>query len=315
MNRHFKAFLLVLGGVLLVAGSGIFAVGCKGIKTAGLTREFDLSDKEFTNFNIELATSDLEFVLTTDSTKKIVYKETEKYFHTEEVKDSTLFIKQTNSLKWYERVFSFDFSRKKATIYYPATEFNEITVKNSTGDIKIPHDFSFNKLDIKVSTGSVCLNCNVLNESKIITSTGDVSLNNIATKSLYVEQSTGELKMKDVNVTEEVRIVNSTGDASLENVRSDSLNIKSSNGKISLEDVKTTNDMILTTSTGDIRFNDIDFKHGEFKASTGDVKGSILTPKFIKGKTSTGKKSYEVVSASEDLIVTTSTGDIIITFK
>ena len=52
MNRHFKTFLLVLGGVTLVGGSALFAVGCKDIKNAAKTREFDLSDKIFTSFEV-----------------------------------------------------------------------------------------------------------------------------------------------------------------------------------------------------------------------------------------------------------------------
>ena len=314
MNRHYKTFLLVLGGALLVAGGAIFAVGCKDIKNTSLTREYDLSDKTFENFNIDVATSDVEFVFTTDSTKKIVYKETEKHYHTEEVKDSTLYIKQEESIKWYERVFTFDFAPKKATIYLPIAEYKELKILGSTGDVKIPHDFTFNNLDIKISTGDVDLNCNVLNESKIQVSTGDVEIEEMNAKSLFVHRSTGDLSMKNVSVTDSIIIEGDTGSVDLENVTSDSLKITSSTGNVKMKNVKTVNDINIKTSTGDIKFEDIDFKNGEMKTSTGDVKGSLSSPKSIDGHSGTGKEQYKKVSASGSLVVNTSTGDIVINF-
>ena len=81
MNRHFKAFLLVIGGVLLVSGSALFGVGCATVKNTGKTREFDLSGQTIKSFNFDCDTSNVEFVATTDSTMKIVYKESDKIFN------------------------------------------------------------------------------------------------------------------------------------------------------------------------------------------------------------------------------------------
>ena len=232
MNRHFRTFLLVIGGALLVGGSAVFAVGCKTIKNTGKTREFDLTSQSIKSFNFDCDTSNIEFIATTDATMKIVYKESEKIFHTEEVKDNTLFIKQEDNLKWYERIFTFDFTPKKATIYLPASSFETLKIKNSTGDIKIPYDFSFNSVDISLSTGDIEFNSDVANDCKIESSTGDIELNNVATKTLFVKRSTGKLSMNKVNVSESITIRGSTGDTYLNEVRASSLDLTSSTGDI-----------------------------------------------------------------------------------
>ena len=316
MNKHFKTFLLVIGGVLLVGGSALFAVGCANVKNTGKTREFDLTGQTIKSFNFDCDTSDVEFVATTDSTMKIVYRESDKIFHTEEIKDNTLFIKQTDDLKWYERVFTFDFTPKKATIYLPAGSYETIKVENSTGDLKIPHDFSFNSADIKLSTGNINLSSDVANTCNITASTGDVKISNVSTKTLFVHRSTGKLTMEKVNVSESITIDGDTGKTSLKEVRANSMNIKSSTGDVVLKDVKTTGELNITTSTGDVEFDDIDFSVGTIKTSTGDVEGTLSTPKYVDGKSGTGKVKVDSDrTLPQTLTVTSSTGDIKISNK
>ena len=314
MNRHFKTFLLVLGGVTLVGGSALFAVGCKDIKNAGKTREFDLSDKIFTSFEFDCDTSDIEFVPSTDM--KIVYKETEKIFHTEEVKDGTLIIKQTDDLKWYERVFTFDFSPKKATIYLPAGHFTYLKVDNDTGDLSIPHDFSFDAVDIKLSTGNVNLKSDVAGDAKITTSTGRVSLSDMSAKSLAVKRSTGDLNLNNVNVTEAISVEASTGEFNANEVRAASLKVNQSTGDVNLRDVKVTGALEIKCSTGDVNFDDIDFASGNIKTSTGDIKGTLATPKFVDASSDTGKVDVDSDrTVPQELIVKSDTGKIIIKNK
>lgn len=311
MNRHFKTFLLVLGGVTLVGGSAIFAVGCKNIKNTGKTREFDLTGQTIKNFNFDCDTSNIELVLTTDSTMKIVYKESDKVFHTEEVKDETLFIKQVEDIKWYERVFTFDFTPKSATIYLPTASFENLNVDNSTGNIKIPYDFSFKSVDIKLSTGDICFDANVEGETKITTSTGDISLNGNTTNSLTIKRSTGKLNMKNVNVTDAIVLESSTGKTSLSEVRAASLKINCSTGDVKLNNVKVTGNLDIKTSTGNVEFDDIDFANGNIKTDTGDVEGTLSTPKYIDASSSTGKVKVDSDrTITQELKVKSDTGDI-----
>ena len=46
MNKHFKTFLLVIGGALLVSGSALFAAGCKNVAIKAKTREFDFTGQQ-----------------------------------------------------------------------------------------------------------------------------------------------------------------------------------------------------------------------------------------------------------------------------
>ena len=316
MNKHFRTFLLVIGGTLLVSGSAIFAAGCKNLKDSGKTREFDLSGQTIKNFDFDCDTSDVEFVATTDSTMKIVYKENQKVFHTEEVKDETLFIKQVEDIKWYERVFAFDFTPKKATIYLPAGHFESLKVNNSTGNFKVPHDFTFDTANIKLSTGDVYFNCDVTNDTRIETSTGDVYLSNITTNSLFVRRTTGNLSMEKINAADAINIEGDTGKTNVSDTNSASLTIKSSTGTVNLNNTKVVGELSIEASTGDVKFNDIDFASGVIRTSTGDVEGTLSTPKYIEANSNTGKIKIDSDRTNpQTLKVTTSTGDIKISNK
>lgn len=316
MNRHFKTFLLVLGASLLIGGSAIFAASCKYVKSLGKTREFDLTGQTIKNFEFDCDTSNIKFVATTDSTMKVVYQETDKIFHTEEVKENTLFIKQVDDIKWYERAFTFDWAPKKATIYLPAGHYENLKVDNDTGELEIPHDFSFDAVNIKLSTGDVSFNSDVTEEIKIETSTGDISLSDITTKSLSAKRSTGNLTMKNINVTEGIVLECNTGKTTVNSTKAQSLMIKASTGEVKLNDVKVVGELNIKTSTGDVEFDDIDFGSGRIETSTGDVEGTLSTPKYIDADTHTGKNKVDSDrTIAQELVVRSDTGDIVIKNK
>ena len=64
-------------------------------------------------------------------------------------------------MKWYERMFNFNWKTEKVKVYMPATINGDVHIELSTGAVKVPDDFTFENLNIKCSTGLVNVEANV----------------------------------------------------------------------------------------------------------------------------------------------------------
>ena len=314
MRTGGKVALIAIGATLLIGGGAMFAFGLKDHKFVAETREVDLSDKDIKNFEFDLDVSDLNFIPTSDGTKKIVYHENSNLRHEDKVEEQTLFVSSKLNKKWYEWIIP-DWSKKKVDLYLPGGDFASLKVKSSTGDINITQEYTFESADLSLSTGDIKFKANVSGDIKIKISTGDVNLENVAAKSISIEHSTGKVNMKNVNVTEAIVIDGSTGKTKLEAVRSASLNIKSSTGDVYLVDVETTGELKIHGSTSDIKFDGIDGNGIDFETSTGDIEGSVKSGKMFDVRGG-GKEVYpQSTSGAPTFKARTSTGDIKISIK
>ena len=165
------------------------------------------------NFDFDLSVSDVEFVPTSDGTKKVVFYENDKVWHEDKVEEHTLYVVSKEEKKWWNWLAP-DFSKKKIEVRLPASELGELKIKNSTGDIKVPKEYSFDLANIDLSTGDIDYSAVVKGELSVTSSTGNVSVNDITAKSVKIKRSTGSLKMKNVTVEETIETDGSTGKAS-----------------------------------------------------------------------------------------------------
>ncbi len=306
---------IIIGSLLLVAGGTVFAIGVasasKNINKQ--TNEHELTE-DFNNFNIDLTISDLEFKVSEGATKKVVCQETDKYYHEVKIENNTLKIKQIDNRKWHERIFDFSTSFMKVQVYLPAGAYNDLVIENSTGNITIPHDYSFNTSNVKLSTGDINFKANVTESLEFKTSTGNINLSDLTAKNLTVNASSGDVTANNLAIIESVNIETSTGKINLTNVTSKNLKAKASTGKINLTNVLVEEHIELNASTGDINLNDSDAKTLHIKTSTGNVKGTLLTAKRFVTHTSTGKVNVPPTDG-ELCEIETSTGDINIQIK
>lgn len=316
MRRGIKAVLLISGSVLLLAGGSLFVAGCKNNKLEQKVRTFDLSDKDVQNFNFDLSVSDVEFIATTDGTKKVVLYENEKIYHEEKVEETTLFVSSKGSEKWYEHLVA-DLTKKKVEVYLPSSELGTLKISSSTGDIKIPKEFTFDSSEISLSTGDVIYNASVKNTVSINSSTGDISIDGVTAKSMKLKRSTGMATLKNVNVDEVLELQGSTGKVDVEKLRGATLLVEGSTGDVKLNDVLMSGDIKIRISTGDIDFSDMDTTGIiDIETSTGDVEGTLLSGKTFDVRSDTGKIEIPDQTIGAQLFkVRTDTGNIKIRVK
>lgn len=279
---------IIIGSALLITGGVIFSLAIANQKNDDvITNTYELTDA-YNDFEINLSTSSLKFEVSTDGTTKVECIERKKEYHDVSVIDNKLKIQFHNDLKWYERMFVFDWQPRKVTVYLPAKAYGDLNVKSSTGSVTIPSDFSFNSLNAKLSTGSLNFNCNVTTLTKAEASTGSIRLNDMTTNELNVKVSTGSIVMKNINVTTNATLKASTGSTVLENFKAQNLTANASTGSVRLKNALINEHIQIKTSTGGVRLEKSDAQTLNIETDTGGVNCELLTSKIFDAKSDTG---------------------------
>ena len=306
----------IIGSLVLTAGGIVLGIGIgQAVRSndSHLIEKVYTLEENFENMTFDLDTSDLEFKAGEGSEKKVVIKHRKNSTHEVTVKDNSLNIKETDISKWYEHIFTFN-NRQKVTVYLPSQAFDKINIKNSTGDIIIPNLYSFNTMDVKVSTGSFYSRAWAKESISVESSTGDQYLAGINTKSLNLKASTGKIVLEDNNVEGNVTLTTTTGDKYIKNLIATNLTISGDTSSSNIVNSLISEHIELEASTGDVKIVDSDANTLNIKTSTGDVTGVLLTGKTFQVTTSTGKVSVPATTGGLCQIKT-STGDVYMQVK
>jgi len=314
MSKALK-ILLIVGILLTIVGTGIVLLAVKdninNSKGDRLIVPHDITE-EFTSIDINIGTADIEIKKADDSKCKVECVEKEKEYNTVEVIDGTLTIKYIDARKWYEKIALFQWYKTSVIVYLPDSEYNNLKIVSSTGNIEVSKDLTFNDIDIDLSTGDISIYAKVNNLIKLVASTGDIKIENTSAKNVIVSTSTGDLTINNLEVSEDFNRDCGTGKTRMTSVRCKNLNLTATTGNVYLKDVICTGKMTIKTSTGDVNIDHSDANTIKINTSTGDVKGNILTNKTFYAYTNTGKPDVPQTSGNE-CTIETSTGDIIIT--
>ena len=302
---------IIIGSVLLVTGGIFLGVGIANNKsTQSVTNTYELNDKVFTSLKFDLETADLEFVVSPNGEKKVVCEETNKHVHTVEVVENTLTVNAKDLRKWYETIFDFGIHKQKVTVYLPGDSYDALTIKASTGNLKIPQGLVFENVDVNLSTGTLDFKADVHDALKVTASTGDLWISEASPKTLNIETHTGDQNLSKIHVDGEVHLKASTGDVSLDDVTGKRLDVNTSTGRITLKDTIMVEDMQIKASTGRVTFDKSDAETLNIETSTGHVSGTLLTSKIFQVETSTGKVHVPQSTTGGLCKIKTSTGNV-----
>ena len=275
--RKSEKIWLRAGSVLVILGLFLFALvmtlnGWDFTKLNASPYETNIHEitETFQHISIETDRTDIVFLPSDDGTCRLICHEPENSKHSVLVKDHTLNIRMTDEKTWYEHI-GFDLASPTLTLYLPESEYGRLHIDESTGEVEITHPFSFDGVEISVSTGDIHL-ANISADSiSLSVSTGDTYLSYIACHSLTSTGSTGDAMLTRVTATEK---------------------------------------MALNRSTGDIKLERCDAAEICIQTATGDVTGSLLSDKIFTVHTNTGRISVPDIHTGGRCEIRTSTGDI-----
>lgn len=292
--------ILIVAASLVLLGSCLFVVTMSIIKwdfsvlgVKNVTNEHAISE-DFTSISVNTDTADVTFLPSEDESCRVVCVEPQKLSHSVTVVDSVLKIEEVDSRAWYEHISIF--SRPTGiTVYLPRSEYASLCVKATTSDVKVASGFTFEGIDVSVSTG-------------------DIDLEGISTGALKLSASTGKISAKSVSCTD-VSVKVTTGTVCLKDVSCKSLTSSGGTGDITLTNVVASESFSIERSTGDVKLEDCDASTLNVKTRTGDVRGTLLTEKIFFTNTSTGKVDVPRCTSGGSCDISTTTGDIAIEIK
>jgi transcriptional regulator with XRE-family HTH domain/DUF4097 and DUF4098 domain-containing protein YvlB len=251
-------------------------------------------EESYSSILIESKTSDINIYLSNNNENKIVYSVNKNISLESRVIDGVLTVTQIDNSKFYDKLFSW--GDLEINLYLTQDTIESLSIKNSTGDIEINEGFSFNNINIKLTTGDVDVKTNVTNNLSIETSTGDVEIN-------------------DSSVVGDINVKTTTGDIEIVNSKATKLDIGVSTGSTLLSNTIVTNDFNMNGTTGNLKLDSFDAQNIYVTLSTGSVKGTLLSSKIFITNSKTGTIRVPETTTGGICKITTSTGNIIISYK
>lgn len=304
------AALIVIGGLVFV---GVLAVNHWNIglmsTTKFVTNTVDVPTG-FRDITINSDTEAIDFLPSEDGKCKVIFHEPESEKHSAAVKDGVLTIEQNESAKWFDKVGLFSFDSPSITVFMPAGEYAALSIKESTGDIKIPKDFSFDSADIEVTTGDVEFKAGVKGKLRIAADTGKIRTEWIASSELELSVSTGRVEVSNVDCSGDINISVSTGKSLLTNVTCKNFTSTGSTGDVTLDNVIIAEKLFVNRSTGDVKLVKCDASEIEIETDTGSVTGTLLSEKVFIVRSDTGRVEVPETVTGGKCKITTDTGNI-----
>ncbi len=313
MRRRTKVWLITAASLVMIGGilfSGVMTMlkwDFTGLSTVRYeTNIYEVPDP-FEGISIDTATADIEFARSDNGGCRVECREEEKAKHSVTVEEGVLNIELVCERVGY---FGLNIGSPKITVYLPEMQYTALFIRESTGDIEIPKDLSFNNVDISLSTGDVDFCASASEMIKIKTSTGDICVENISVGALDLAVSTGKVTASGVTCEGDVTIGVSTGKTYLTDTRCKSVLSRGNTGDIFLNNVVAAERFSIERSTGSVNFDRCDAAEIYVKTDTGDVAGTFLTDKEFITRTDTGSVEVPETAKGGRCEITTSTGDI-----
>lgn len=316
MSKSTKIWLWIATGLIVVGlmiGIGVLSM-TRGYLTNLATEVYQSNTYEisesYQHISIRTNTADVKFALAEDGKCKVVCYDTEKLRHAVSVQDNTLTVQLNDTRKWYDYL-SINWITPTVTVYLPQVAYGALTVQYDTGDVFIPKDFLFETIDISGHTGFVHNLASATGYIKIHTTTGRIMVDDISAQSLDLFTTTGDVSLKHTEAGD-VKIDISTGMVRIVETQCKNLTATGNTGHLLMENVQASGKFVLERDTGDVTLTDCDAAEIYIETDTGNVEGSLLSPKVFDAKTDTGSVRVPSTNTGGICKITTDTGNIYI---
>lgn len=268
---------MIIAGILICVGlilfgtvMTVFSWDFTRLSTVQAVTNTHQISKRVISVDLQSATADVEFLPSEDDKCTVVCQEFEKQTHTVEVENGVLRIRYVDDRRWYEHI-EISTGGSKVTVYLPEGEYEQVTAKITTGDIRMEKLRAF-RIDLGVTTGDIQMfRVDCMGAVTLDVRTGKTALTEVFCESLEASGTTGDISLKHVFASEDIRI---------------------------------------QRNTGSVYFDACDAQELNVTTTTGDVEGSLITSKTFITKTNTGSVQVPEGMSDEKCRITTTTGDI-----
>ena len=323
--------LIVLGFIVSFAAFAMTDFDFEKLNSMEFSTKTYTFEEDFDTIFIDASECDIIIIPSEDGKCVIECTDSDKIFHSVEVKDGELRIEQLDNRKWYERIsFGFYWRDMQITLKLPQKAYEKAYVKSVGGDIVIPSDFNFSQADIITTSGDIEFAATVKSDLTLDTVSGELLLENTEAGSvtaqstsgdiefaslsssgeIYAKSVSGSIKLSSVNALGKMQVKSTSGDIELCDVNCAELKTENVSGRSSFKSVIVENDLQAKSISGGIAFDRSDAANLDITSTSGSVKGSLLSEKVFITHSLSGAIDVPNRNSGGDCRVETVSGSI-----
>lgn len=307
-----KKVLIIVLTLLFTVGAGAFAFSFfSGAAPANSVTNTHTVNDIFTDFVIDVAQSDVVFAVSENGVCFVECKETDKFYHTVEVENGVLKIKDSDNRKRYEKITTQQNLFEMAiTVYLPAEHYKSLSVETVSGSVEMPENFAFESAELKCVSGNINFASSVDGKLLIEETSGDVTVNTVTALNAEIKSVSGMISLLSVNGVQELYTESVSGEVELNSVECNSITVKTTSGDINMNSVVSKNTIEASTVSGCIALNGSDAQSLDIKSVSGDVFGTLLSEKTFIAESSSGNVNVPDSAEGGKCEIETSSGNI-----
>lgn len=312
MSRTKKA--VIVASIMIVAGIIIVisAFAVNGFRWPNVTvnlahmtsepvnyikKTVDIKDK-FSSIEVKSASDvDVAVKKASGDTSYVEYYDCENLTHHVDVSDGVLRITADDS-----RNVAFNVSIgldtgawPSVTVYLAGTEYDDLKIVTSSGDIDMEYYLLVGNIDIEASSGDVTVNGANSDTLTIATRSGNIKIDSASSKDTRISANSGDVSLGDV-VTDNVDLKTSSGNITSGSIKAKRINGRASSGDVMIRDCDASEINIMTKS-GDVSIGIGSEMKYEYTTKTSS--GDVNVPDSVKG--ADGKCNIETSSGDIDV--------------
>lgn len=275
------SIILVLGGILIGVGYLIlqkYPVEMNTVKDSVYKYSIENLPQEI---NVTTLDSRVEFLPIDGEEWRVECKDTEQLYHTVELVDGVLTVKQTGTLrKWYEYigVLSGSFETLSVIVYLPEQAYTALGVYSTSGSIKVRENFIFENASLQSTSGSILCNARVLGVLDVKNTSGSITVGGFEGGDLTVKNTSGSIHILG-GVNGNLDVTNVSGSIEIKDAVPVSVTVRNTSGSIDLINVICTEACNIENGSGSIELKRCDAASFDLKSISGGIHASILSAK------------------------------------
>lgn len=246
------------------------------------------TDELPSQINISTVNSRVEFRTIEGDEWRVECKDTEKVYHTVELVDGVLTIKQIDTRAWYEYIGIFTNLRPQSVIVYlPEGSYGSINIQSTSGGISVPEGFTFSDVTLKSTSGSISFASPAAGAMNVRNTSGSITVSGNVGGDLNAKNTSGDIRIIG-GVNGAVNVTNGSGRIEIKDATPREAEIKNTSGAIYLQNVVCQEECEIENTSGGIELKRCDAASFDIENTSGGIRGSILSAKTFDCKTTSG---------------------------
>lgn len=312
MSRTKKAVIaasiMIVAGIIIV----ISAFAVNGFRWPNVTvnlahmtsepvnyikKTVDIKDK-FSSIEVKSASDvDVAVKKASGDTSYVEYYDCENLTHHVDVSDGVLRITADDSrnVAFNVSIGLYTGAWPSVTVYLAGTEYDDLKIVTSSGDIDMEYYLLVGNIDIEASSGDVTVNGSNSDSLTIATRSGDIKIDSASSKDTRISANSGDVSLGDV-VADNVDLKTSSGNITSGSIKAKRINGRASSGDVMIRDCDASEINIMTNS-GDVSIGIGSEMKYEYTTKTSS--GDVNVPDSVKG--ADGKCNIETSSGDIDV--------------